>query len=102
MEIKQLEFELGGRKHPSLDPAQGADEIRLGARLDSTDRAGNRQPGIQMSAGAATGEENAHPYARSNTNDGSVARPPITFSRVLPTFTRMPVISIESTRLDLP
>ena len=102
MEIQQLEFELSGRQDPSLDPAQRADEVRLGAGLESTDCAGNRQPGIQMSAGAATGEENAHPYARSNTNDGSVARPPITFSRVRPMFTRMPVISIESTRLDLP
>jgi hypothetical protein len=55
-----------------------------------------------MSASAATGENNAHPYARSIANDGSVALPPIIFSRVLPMFTRIPVINMDKTRFDLP
>ena len=102
MQVEQLKLELRRGQDSPLDPTQRPDKVWIRARLESAHCTGNRQSGIEMSASAATGEENAHPYARSNTNDGSVARPPITFSRVLPMFTSMPVISIERTRLDLP
>ena len=102
MKIEQLELKLGCRKYLTLDSPMCADEERVNRWIGALQSSGDCETGIEMSAGASSGEENAHPYARSIANDGSVARPPITFSRVLPMFTRMPVINIDSTRFDLP
>lgn len=102
MKIEQLELELGRWQHLSLDTAKRTDEKRLDGWIEPAQRSRNSETGVEMSAGAATGEKNSHPYMLSIANDGSVARPPTTFSRMLPIFTRMPVISIERTRFDLP
>jgi len=102
MKIEQLELEFRRRQYLSLYAAKCADEKGLDIRIEPAQRARNGETGIQMSAGASTGEKNSHPYMLSIANDGSVALPPTTFSRVLPIFTRIPVISIERTRFDLP
>lgn len=102
MEIEQLITEPGTRQHLPLDSTGCADEERINVRLQLSHGAGDGEAGIEMSAGSAAGEEDAHPYARSNTNDGSVALPPMTFSRVLPMFTRIAVMSMDRTRFDRP
>ncbi len=102
MQVEELELEFGGGKHLALESPQRPDEEWIHVWIESSQRTCDGETRIEMSAGAATGENNAHPYARSIANDGSVARPPMTFSRVLPMFTMIPVINIDKTRFDLP
>ncbi len=102
MQVEQLELKLGRRQYLSLDSAHRPNKERLDAGIDAAHCARDREAGIEMSAGATTGEEDSHSYARPIANEGSVALPPMTFSRVLPMLTRIPVISIDSTRFDRP
>lgn len=102
MQVQKLVGKFSSGQHLSLDSAHGSNKERLDARIEPAHCARDCKAGIKMSAGAATGEKDSHSYARPMTNEGSVARPPMIFSRVLPMFTRMPVISIDSTRLERP
>src|SRR5579862_7365741 len=98
MEIEQCVGKFSLREDLALDPAKGADEKRRNRRILADKFAGDREPGIEMSAGSAAGENDPH----AGTAIGSVAVLPITFSRVLPIFTRMPVNNIVSTRFERP
>ena len=98
MEIEQQVRKLGGRKHIPLDSAKGSDEERLDPGVKPDELTGDGQARIQVAACPATGEDDPHEAADS----GSVAERPITFSRVLPMFTRIPVKSRVRTRFERP
>ena len=102
MQVQQFKLKLSRREYLPLDSSHRPNKKRFDSQVDFAHCPRDREAGIEMSAGAATGEEDPHSYARPIANEGSVALPPMTFSRVLPTFTRMPVISIDRTRLDRP
>ena len=60
MQIEQLVLELRGRQHIPLDAALRADEERLDAGSSRTQRARDRQPGIEVSASSSAGENDSH------------------------------------------
>src|SRR5512140_218866 len=101
MQIEQqmLEFRLG--KYVALDATESTNE--KGSHLGSLthERAFYGEPRIQMSARTATGEHHPHRHAGARSS-GFVACPPITRSRVLAMFTRMPVIRMDITRFVRP
>src|SRR6266850_8247255 len=98
MQIEQQVRELRLRQHVALDPAERTDEEGLHRRIPPDQFPRDREARVEMSAGPASGEDDPH----AGTAIGSVADPPITFSRLLPMFTRMPVKSNVSTRLERP
>src|ERR1051326_597825 len=91
-------WKLGPRQDIAFDTAPRADEERLNGGIEFHQLARDGESGIEMSAGAAPGEDDSH----AGTASGSVAAAPTTFSRVLPMFTRMPVNRRVSTRFDRP
>src|SRR3954466_3850 len=101
MKIEQLKRKFCCWKNCLLDASQCADKKWIDTRRRALHCTRDSEPGIEMSARSAASEEYAY-YARWNENEGSVAREPITFSCALPMFTRMPVMSSDSTRFDLP
>ena len=76
MQIKERVRELCLRKDVALNAALRADKVRHHRRVESDQCPRNREPRIQMSAGAATGDDHVH---RPPPN-GSDARSPITRS----------------------
>src|SRR5919197_348582 len=62
MQIEENVREFGGRKNVPLDAALSADEERLNVGTQLLQRAGYRQPGIEVPARAATGKEDARPW----------------------------------------
>src|ERR1017187_1989367 len=102
MQVEQRVRKLRGRQPVPLAAPPRTDEVRPHRRIEPDDGPRDREPGIQVSAGAATGEEDVHRAATMSDPVGSVAPSPITRSRTLPMFTSMPVISMESTRFDRP
>src|SRR5688500_7181822 len=99
MEIQEHVRVSRPREHVTLDAAARADEERLNVRTQALDGARNREPGIEVPAGATAGEHDSHVVGAAN---GLEADTPITRSRRLPMFTRMPVRNIVSTRLERP
>ena len=57
MEVEQEMGKLRPRQHMLLDPPLGPDEEGAHARIQTHERAGDRQPGIEMSARATAGEQ---------------------------------------------
>ena len=93
----------------SLDSALRADEVRLHARIELDELARNRDPRVQVTSGAAAGEEHRRSVGdrrrhcmASERASGSVAPLPMTRSFVLPMFTRIPVRNMVSTMLERP
>src|SRR4051794_31190106 len=109
MQVEQEVGEFRPWQDVLLDPALRPDEVGTDARIQSYERAGDRQPGIEVSAGAARGERHRDLVTRGHAQAGlgprargSVAPLPITRSFVLPIFTRTPVRNIVSTMLERP
>src|SRR5450830_947647 len=98
MQIEEEVRKLGLGQHVALDAAPRADKKRLHRRVAPHQLARDREARVEMSAGPSPGEDDPH----AGTAIGSVADAPITFSRVLPMFTRMPVKRSVSTRFDRP
>src|SRR5438552_2497684 len=98
MQIEEKMREFRFRKNVALDPPPGADKKWLHQWITRDQFARDGETGIQMSAGSSSGENDPH----AATAIGSVADSPITFSRVLPMFTRMPVKRSVNTRFDRP
>jgi hypothetical protein len=98
MQIEQEVGEFRRRKNHSLDAALGADEERLGSRLQTDQGSRDGEPWVEMATRTATSEEESHAGAAN----GLVARAPTTRSRVLPMLARIPVINIEMTRFERP
>ena len=99
MQVEQRVGELRLRQDESFHPARRTHKMRPNGRLLSHEGACYGQPGIQMSAGATPGEDDVH---RVGTSMGFVAPSPITRSRALPMFARIPVITSERIRFDRP
>jgi hypothetical protein len=56
VQVEQLELEFGSRQNLALDAAERTDEEWIDSRLQPSHCAGDSQAGIEMSAGAPTGE----------------------------------------------
>src|SRR4051812_30159792 len=102
MEIEQLEGKADLRQHVPLDPTARADEKGLDARVFLNQGARNREPGIQMPPGSPAREDDPHRAGSARRARGSVAEGPNAFSRVLPMFTRIPVMRSDKMRFDRP
>src|SRR5258708_12355573 len=98
MQVKKEVRKFGLRQHVALDAAQRPDKERFHGRVVSYQLARDGEACVEMSAAPSTREHNPHTASAM----GSVADPPITLSRVLPMFTRMPVKRSVSTRFDRP
>src|SRR2546423_3221673 len=102
MQIEQRERESNLGQHILLDAALGANEEGLDPRICFHKSARDREPGIQVTPGAAPGEDHPHPAGIARRASGSVAASPNTLSRLLPMLTRMPVMRSERTRFERP
>src|SRR6185312_3624115 len=90
MQVQELVLELGFGQNGPLDPALGADEERNDPRVGRDHRTGDGERRIEVPAAAAAGEKNVHCSAERR---GLVAPSPITRSRSLPMFIRIPVMT---------
>ena len=102
MQVEQLERETRFGQHVSFYSPPRADKERIDCGIESLHRPGNRESRIEMPARSTAGKKDSHSQARARENDGSVAREPTTFSRVLPMLTRIPVMRSDNTRLERP
>src|SRR4051812_14698573 len=102
MEVKQLEGKSRLRQHVALDPTSGANEKRLDARIGALQSACDGETRVEVSARAPARENHPHRAGSARSGSGSVAAAPNTFSRELPMFTSIPVMTSERTRLERP
>src|ERR1700693_5923901 len=102
MQIEQLEREPNLRQHVLLDAPTSPDEEWLDLRIRVHQRARDRKPRVQVSPGAAAGEDHPHPTGSARSASGSVAASPNTLSRLLPMLTSMPVMRSERIRFERP
>ena len=105
MQVQQVVLPRRGRQDLPLDTAHGADEADIQCRLLRDEGVGHGKTRIQMATGTpARDVERAGPshlkLPRPSSGSGSASL--YTRSRVLPMFTRMPVMSNEMSRLLRP
>src|SRR3954464_4819120 len=100
MKIEQLERESHLRKHIALDAPLRSDEEGLDFGILFNQGPSDCEAWIEVSAGAAAGENDSHLAGSARRASGSDAPPPNTLSRVLPMLTRIPVIRRERIRFD--
>ena len=99
MQIQQRVWKLRLWQYLTFHPARRTNKIRLDAGLEFYEGARDRESGIEMSARATSGENHMQCDHRMAELIHGV---PKTRSRVLPMFTTIPVISIDSNRFDRP
>src|SRR5215210_4575743 len=102
VQIEQLEGKSNLGQYIPLDPPLGTDEERFHAWIGLYQRARDRQPWIEVASCATAGEDDPHRAGSACRARGSVAATPNTFSRVLPMFTSIPVMTRERIRLERP
>ena len=98
MEIEQRVLELGAGKELTLDATLRADEQRSHRGIEPSHGPGDRQPRVEMTACAASGDEDPH----AASADESETRSLETRSDALPMLASMPVMNSDRTRLDRP